>query len=244
MNIALLFQYTIYLISERILQTDSFSKKKINIALYFIISIIFILLIFKITFQIFFFISIIFLRMVAHLIINKDRKLTTNLWVVPIILIILSFTSSNLPVFSQFITRLWEYIGTKSFLFDKINSEGSLLLLSVIGILLVGFETNNFIRWTLIKFKMIQINKEEAIVTKEEVKRGYLIGVMERSLIFFMILLGKPESITLIIAAKAVYRYKSLEEKDFAEYVLLGTLLSLVLAVLVSYTLVNFLYHF
>ena len=42
-----------------------------------------------------------------------------------------------------------------------------------------------------------------------------------------------------VIAVKAIYRYKSLEEKEFAEYVLLGTLLSLVFSVLISYLLIN-----
>ncbi|MFQ6613407.1 MAG: hypothetical protein ACE5D1_01065 [Fidelibacterota bacterium] len=53
-----------------------------------------------------------------------------------------------------------------------------------------------------------------------------LNGVPESVIIFSFAMTGNVSSIGYILAAKAFARFKELDDKDFAEYVLIGTLLS------------------
>lgn len=63
-----------------------------------------------------------------------------------------------------------------------------------------------------------------------EVVRGRAIGVLERALSLTLVLLGQYGALGLVIAAKSLARFKALENRDFAEYFLIGTLASLLLA--------------
>ncbi|HET7790405.1 MAG TPA: hypothetical protein VFK78_06365 [Gemmatimonadales bacterium] len=63
-----------------------------------------------------------------------------------------------------------------------------------------------------------------------EVIRGRMIGVLERALALTLVLLGQYGALGLIIAAKSLARFKALDDRDFAEYFLVGTLASLLLA--------------
>lgn len=64
---------------------------------------------------------------------------------------------------------------------------------------------------------------------------GGLIGIMERLLIFILLVSGNIGSIGFIIAAKSVARFKKLSETQFGEYFLLGTLFSVLYTLLVYY---------
>jgi hypothetical protein len=61
---------------------------------------------------------------------------------------------------------------------------------------------------------------------------GEAIGVIERLLIVGLVLTGAVASIGLVIAAKTLARFKQLDDREFAEYYLLGTLASVTIAVL------------
>ncbi|HOB86968.1 MAG TPA: DUF3307 domain-containing protein [Bacillota bacterium] len=61
---------------------------------------------------------------------------------------------------------------------------------------------------------------------------GRYIGYLERAIILSLTLAGAFTSIAFVLAAKSIARYKELENKDFAEYYLVGTLLSALLAIL------------
>jgi hypothetical protein len=64
--------------------------------------------------------------------------------------------------------------------------------------------------------------------------RGLLIGVLERALALTLVLIGQLGALGLILAAKALARFRALDDRDFAEYVLIGTLASILLALLVG----------
>lgn len=67
----------------------------------------------------------------------------------------------------------------------------------------------------------------------EELERaGLVIGWLERFLLITAVLAGSPTTAGLIIAAKSVFRFPEIEGRPFAEYFLIGTLLSVTLAVL------------
>jgi len=66
----------------------------------------------------------------------------------------------------------------------------------------------------------------------KEYDRGKLIGILERSLIYFLIIFNQVGAIAIIIALKSIARFKELENKNFAEYFLIGSLLSICIATL------------
>lgn len=63
---------------------------------------------------------------------------------------------------------------------------------------------------------------------------GAVIGVLERLLICALVLAGAVTTIGLVIAAKTLARFKQLDDREFAEYYLLGTLASVTVAVATS----------
>jgi hypothetical protein len=71
-------------------------------------------------------------------------------------------------------------------------------------------------------------------VPEGELARGRLIGILERALVLTLVLLGQFGALGLVVAAKAIARFRGLEDRDFAEYFLIGTLASLLHAVLVG----------
>lgn len=65
-----------------------------------------------------------------------------------------------------------------------------------------------------------------------EISRGRAIGALERALALTLVLLGEYTAVGWIIAAKSLARFKQLEDREFAEYFLVGTLASFMLALL------------
>jgi hypothetical protein len=61
-------------------------------------------------------------------------------------------------------------------------------------------------------------------------KMGGRIGMLERALVVMLTLSGGPGSIGFVIAAKTLARFKELDDQDFAERYLLGTLASVTIA--------------
>jgi hypothetical protein len=59
---------------------------------------------------------------------------------------------------------------------------------------------------------------------------GATIGVLERLLIVTFVLTGSTAAIGFVVAAKTLARFKQLDDRDFAEYYLLGTLASVAVA--------------
>jgi Protein of unknown function (DUF3307) len=63
---------------------------------------------------------------------------------------------------------------------------------------------------------------------------GAVIGVLERLIVCALVLAGAFNAIGLVIAAKTIARFRQLEDREFAEYYLLGTLASVGVAILTS----------
>lgn len=61
---------------------------------------------------------------------------------------------------------------------------------------------------------------------------GRVIGGLERTLTLILILLGQWAAIVFLITAKSFARFEELKERRFAEYYLIGTLTSLLVAIL------------
>jgi hypothetical protein len=67
---------------------------------------------------------------------------------------------------------------------------------------------------------------------------GEAIGILERLLIVTLVLAGAEAAIGLVIAAKTLARFKQLDDRDFAEYYLLGTLASVAVATISAFVAV------
>lgn len=64
--------------------------------------------------------------------------------------------------------------------------------------------------------------------------RGKLIGYIERLLVIILTTIGAYPSIAFIIAAKSIARFKQLDDRNWAEYFLLGTLSSIFLGLVLG----------
>jgi len=108
------------------------------------------------------------------------------------------------------------------------------------GAFLVTNETNIFIRLIFQIFTLTPGRDESVdlkittMVDKREYNAGRIIGLLERLLIYYFVLNHQFAAIGLVIAAKSFARFKDLERREFAEYVLIGTLFSTLTAVFIA----------
>jgi hypothetical protein len=117
---------------------------------------------------------------------------------------------------------------------------GSGTQLFLFGLLLSANEANLIIRtifdWLDLKPRAQADGKGvvegKSAVDVGEFNRGRVIGLLERVLLYGFILQGQYGAIGFVMAAKAFTRFKALDDRSFAEYVLIGTLLSGGLALL------------
>lgn len=114
--------------------------------------------------------------------------------------------------------------------FYKINIIGT-------GFLFILNEPNLFIRYFLnltgaTGQDFLHGKKEEKT---KELNAGRVIGIFERILIYAFAIGGQLTAISFIIAAKGFARFKTLDDRNFAEYVLIGTLMSVSISIFVGY---------
>lgn len=65
---------------------------------------------------------------------------------------------------------------------------------------------------------------------------GLVIGLLERGLIFALVLLGQPQGVGLLMAAKSILRYGAVkDDRALSEYVIIGTLASFGWALIAGY---------
>lgn len=72
---------------------------------------------------------------------------------------------------------------------------------------------------------------ERARVTDPSPGRGRQIGILERMLVLTLLLVGQWGVIGFVLAAKSIARFEELKRQAFAEYYLIGTLLSVLFAI-------------
>jgi hypothetical protein len=70
------------------------------------------------------------------------------------------------------------------------------------------------------------------IFNKHDMSRGKLIGYIERLLVILLTFYGSYPAIAFIVTAKSIARFKQMDDRDWAEYFLLGTLTSMFLGIL------------
>ena len=70
------------------------------------------------------------------------------------------------------------------------------------------------------------------IFNKNDLSRGKLIGYIERLLVILLTYYSSYPAIAFIVTAKSIARFKQMDDRDWAEYFLLGTLTSMFLGIL------------
>jgi hypothetical protein len=117
------------------------------------------------------------------------------------------------------------------------------LLGMIFGLLVLTNEINLFIRMIFQHFGMEPVKEGQRPITdasvhgidRQEYNTGRVIGILERWLMYLVVLsTNNLSAIAFIIAAKGLARMKQLDDKTFAEYMLIGTLLSMLSAVLMG----------
>lgn len=71
-------------------------------------------------------------------------------------------------------------------------------------------------------------------ISREELGTGKLIGNLERFLILTLVILEEYTAIAFVLTAKSVARFRELDKRKFAEYYLIGTLTSTLVAIIVG----------
>lgn len=87
---------------------------------------------------------------------------------------------------------------------------------------------------TLLTVSVIEVTRPNQVSdnTGPRPGPGEMIGLLERALVFLLILAGSLPSVGFIVAFKSAARFPQFKDPDFAEYFLIGTLTSVGLAAL------------
>lgn len=115
------------------------------------------------------------------------------------------------------------------------------LVASAAGLVLVTVELNHPIALVLRKRRLLPDDapgdgpSRRSRRGPDEAARGRVIGYLERAIVFVIIVAGTFESLGLVLVAKGIARFQQLQDRDFAEYFLIGTLLSMVAALAVGF---------
>ncbi len=75
---------------------------------------------------------------------------------------------------------------------------------------------------------------QERAVDRIEIRRGRLIGTLERTLLLLLALGANYTAVAFLITAKGLVRAKEFERREYAEYFLIGTLASTALALILG----------
>jgi Protein of unknown function (DUF3307) len=103
-----------------------------------------------------------------------------------------------------------------------------LVLVVYVGVIFGGGYVVRFVTKPLVKRNMEVVGE----TTDELENAGMYIGWLERFVVLTSLVLQSPATVGLILTAKSIARYPELKSVRFAEYFLIGTLLSVTLGIL------------
>lgn len=122
----------------------------------------------------------------------------------------------------------WNFV--KDF-FDVVGiSEGSVMSW-ILALLLIHKPANIIIQNLIVIYKPYDKNLD----MKNANNAGRFIGTVERIIMLIFLSIGQYSAIGLVLTAKSIARYDRItKDQDFAEYYLLGTLISTVIAIIIA----------
>ena len=65
-------------------------------------------------------------------------------------------------------------------------------------------------------------------------KAGAVIGILERIFVLTLVIMEQYTGIALIFTAKSITRFENLNNREFAEYYLIGTLTSILVSMIIG----------
>lgn len=132
-----------------------------------------------------------------------------------------SYDNGCIPVFKTYLMRM----------FAVVNYSHKDLFSIFLKLLLLHKPTNIFISLFMKPYKIDDTDAEN----DDDIKAGRIIGTLERIIMMFFIDINQYSSIGLVLTAKSIARYDKISKKqNFAEYYLLGTLLSTISILVIS----------
>jgi hypothetical protein len=153
---------------------------------------------------------------------------------IAIILLFFCSKTYNVGFNTDLIARINPGLSSNMLFLDTITMyQCHKMIIIIMGVLLLMSESNLLIQYFL-KLKGNDFSKGINENDTDEYNVGRYIGNLERIIFFILIFIDQYSSVGFIIAAKAFTRFKELEDRKFAEYVLVGTLMSLGLALIDS----------
>lgn len=168
---------------------------------------------------------------------NSDKQNRNRMLLLLLHILVLGFLTS--PLFNLQMNTLAggieQFIIEMFFLKRIPDLNITTVQLMLFGFLLVINETNLLLRYLLNVFRLKPLSEKGTETDEKEYNTGRLIGILERIFVFIFVLLGQFTAIGFILAAKGVARFQDFKSRTFAEYVLIGTLLSTLLAMAVGY---------
>lgn len=115
--------------------------------------------------------------------------------------------------------------------FEVAEISEKAVVLWILALLLIGKPANIVIQKLLMPYKP----EEKKEVKENDKNAGRFIGTIERIIMLIFLSIGQYSAIGLVLTAKSIARYDRIsKDKDFAEYYLLGTLLSTVIVIVCS----------
>jgi hypothetical protein len=99
------------------------------------------------------------------------------------------------------------------------------------GYIFIGKGGTAVVRGILEQFSLPQIRDVPNGVESTTYSMGRTIGCLERVLVYTLVLIGQWGVLGLVIAAKSIARFRELERQHFADYYLIGTLSSIIVAI-------------
>lgn len=137
---------------------------------------------------------------------------------------------------SKVVADILEYI-ERTFAIQPVYARVLLskTLLVIIGGILICFESNYLILAILSKYTQFQKFATTPVNGNTIKGMGRVIGYLERLIAYLLIITGNISAIAFVLAAKALARFKELEDKAFAEYFLIGTMASLSFTMILSF---------
>ncbi|WP_242998983.1 hypothetical protein [Blautia producta] len=119
-------------------------------------------------------------------------------------------------------------------IFRVFQISESAVLIWTVKLLLIHKPTNILISSILDLYKPSGKSKP----TGNDKNAGRFIGTLERVIMTIFISINQYSAVGLVLTAKSIARYDKIsKEQDFAEYYLMGTLLSTICAVCISIAL-------
>ena len=113
-------------------------------------------------------------------------------------------------------------------------------LVGLVGAYVATIEVNHPIAFILKQSRLMPGegepgNAPHSPALSGEPARGRAIGYLERLIVYALTVSGNLAALGLVLAAKAIARFRQLDDRDFAEYVLIGTLMSISAAMLTGF---------